>query len=72
MEYPPIFDEFFHEISIWFLIFMVTAFLIGFFTGLWTGSWVIRNLQRQLRRIRDELVPHKNESGQKSAEEAEK
>ncbi len=56
MELPHIFDGFFDETSLWFVIFMLVSFLIGFFTAWWMRGRAIRILRRQMKRLKDELV----------------
>jgi len=59
MELPYIFDEFFGEVSLWFVIFMLTSFLIGFFTAWWMLNRTIRVLRRQVRHLKEDIVQEK-------------
>lgn len=56
MEWPHIFDEFFNEISVWFLIFMLVSFMLGVLTTWWVNSRTIRILRKQVLRLKQEIV----------------
>ncbi len=56
MELPHIFDEFFNETSVWFLIFMLVSFMLGSLTTWWVNSRTIRLLRRQIVRLKQEII----------------
>ncbi|MDJ1480329.1 LapA family protein [Cytophagaceae bacterium YF14B1] len=56
MEFPHIFDEFFSETSVWFLIFMLVSFLIGYVTAWWIYRLSMRTMRKQLRRLKEEII----------------
>ncbi len=56
MEIPHVFDDFFQETSIWFLIFMLVSFLIGLTTGWWMRSRQVRFLRRQFLLLQKEAL----------------
>jgi len=56
MELPHILDEFFNETSVWFMIFMLVSFLLGVLTAAWMYRRIIRVQQRQIRRLKEEII----------------
>lgn len=56
MEFPHIFDEFFNETSVWFLIFMLVSFLIGYVTAWWIYRLSMRTMRKQLRLLKEEII----------------
>ncbi len=56
MELPYIFDGFFDETSLWFVIFMLVSFLIGFFTAWWMRGRTVRILRRKLMERKPEAA----------------
>gem|GEM_PF-5607040 len=56
MEVPPIFDEFFNETSVWFLLFMLVSFLLGVITASWMYQRAIRVQRKQIIKLKEEII----------------